>query len=103
MKYIVPESKLDKIIFKYLDLNLKGLVKRKPNHYEGIVFTHPDEKYGILGYTNNGNLYIYRELIDEISYSFGMDKYDTKSLIGRWASDRFQLEVRNINTRPHIA
>ena len=95
MKYIIPQDKVDKVVFKYLDLNLKRLEKRKPKDYEGIIFAYPDKRYGILGYRNNGDLYIYRELIDEISYSFGMDKYDTKSLIGRWASDRFQLEVIN--------
>jgi hypothetical protein len=95
MKYIVPENKLDKVVFKYLDMNLKGLEKRKPKYYIGIVFAYPDEEYGILGYENNGRLYIYHELIDEISFSFGMDRNDSKSIIGRWASDRYQLEVIN--------
>ena len=95
MKYIVPESKLDKIIFKYLDLNLKGLEKRKPKYYEGIMFAYPDEEYGILGYENNGSLYIYHELIDEISFSFGLNQSDSKSVITRWVSDRLQLEVKN--------
>ena len=95
MKYIILENKLDKIIFKYLDLNIKELEKKKPKYFEGIVFAYPDEEYGILGYENNGSLYIYYELIDEISFSFGMDRNDSKSVIGRWASDRYQLEVIN--------
>ena len=98
MKYIIPQDKIDNIIFKYLDMNLKGLEKRKPKYYIGIVFAYPDEEYGILGYENNGSLYIYHGLIDEISFSFGMDRNDSKSIIGRWASDRLQLEV--INTMP---
>jgi hypothetical protein len=95
MKYIVPESKIDKVVFKYLDLSLKGLEKRKPKYFEGIVLAYPDEKYGILGYENNGSLYIYHELIEEISSNFGLKKSDSKSIIGRWASDRYQLEVTN--------
>ena len=95
MKYIIPQDKVDKVIFKYLDLNLKGLEKRKPKNYKGIVFAHPDEEYGILGLTKNGTLYIYRELIKEISSNFGMDKSDSKSIIGRWVSDRYKLEVRD--------
>ena len=97
MKYIIPENKLDKIIFKYLDNTLKNLEKRKAKFYDGIVYGFPDEEYGILGYENNGTLYIYYRLIDEISEVFGLNEPDSKSTIGRWVSDRLQLEVINTN------
>ena len=97
MKYIIPENKLDKIIFKYLDLNLKGLEKKKAKHYEGIIFAYPDEKHGILAYRSDGTLYVYHGLIDEISSVFGVNNYNSKSIIGRWFINRYQLEV--INTR----
>ena len=101
MKYIIPENKLDKIIFKYLDLNLKNLKKRKAKSYKGIVYAFPEEEeYGILGYENNGTLHIYYKLIDEISEVFGLEKSDSKSIITRWASNRFKLEVKN--TRAHL-
>ena len=99
MKYIIPENKLDKIIFKYLDLNLKNLEKRNAKYYEGIVYGFPDKEYGVLGYENTGTLYIYHELIEEISNGFGLKKSDSKSIIGRWASDRLQLEVINTQGR----
>jgi hypothetical protein len=95
MKYIIPQDKLDKIVFKYLDLNLKGLEKRKAKFYDGIVFIHPHEEYGVLGYRNGGTLYIYYELIEEISSTFGLDESESELLIGRWVSDRLQLEVKN--------
>lgn len=99
MKYIIPENKLNKVVFKYLDLNLKGLEKRKPKYYKGIIFVYPDEPYGFLGYENNGTLYIYYKLIDEISNGFGLEKSDSQSVIGRWVSDRFQLEVKNTHEK----
>ena len=95
MKYIISENKIDKIIFKYLDNNLKGFEKRKANHYEGFVFAFPNEEYGILGYENNGALYVYYGLIEEISNGFGLNQSDSKSVITRWVSDRLQLEVIN--------
>ena len=98
MKYIIPENKLDTIVFKYLDLNLKGLEKRNPKHYKGIIFAYPDEEYGILGWKNDCSLYIYYKLIDEISSGFGLDDSDSESIIGRWVSDRYQLEVINTPT-----
>jgi len=98
MKYIIPQDKIDKIVFKYLDTTLKGLEKRKPMHYKGIVFSYPDEEYGILGYENDGTLYIYGGLIDEISNGFGLEDFDSESIIGRWVGDRLQLEVKNTIT-----
>jgi len=94
MKYIIPENKLDKVVFKYLDLNLKGLEKRKPTFYKGIIFGYPDEEYGIIGW-EKGNLFICINLIDEISKTFGLYESDSKLIITRWVSDRYQLKVKN--------
>ena len=85
-----------KDIYNYLDLTLKGLVKGKPfDNTEGIVFAYPNDQYGTLGWENDGTLWIHYKLIDEISDKFNMNKSDSKSIIGRWVSDRFQLEVRD--------
>ena len=93
MKYKIPQDRLDKIIFKYLDNTLKGLEKRKGKHFD--VFAFPDKEYGILGWKKNGTLCVYYKLINEISDSFGLEKNDSQKLIGRWASDRLQLEINN--------
>ena len=95
MKNIIPENKIDKIVFRYLDLNLKGLEKRNAKYYEGIVYGFPDEEDAILGYRNDGTLYIYYELIVEISNGFGLKYSDSKSIISRWVIDRLQLDVMN--------
>jgi hypothetical protein len=95
MKYIIPQDKIDTIVFKYLDNTLKGLEKRNPKYYDGIIFAYPNQESGILGWKNDGTLYIYYDLFYEISSGFGMKKSDSKSLIGRWVSDRLQLEVIN--------
>ena len=103
MKYIIPENKLDNIIFKYLDLNLKGLEKRKTNYYKGIILAYPNQDYGILGWENDGTLYICHEIIDEISSGFGLNGSDSKSIITRWVSDRYKLNViTTIRTSAHF-
>ena len=94
MKYIIPQNKVDKVVFKYLDL--KHFEKRKPEYYEGVIFAYPNNDYGILGWENDGILYIYLGLIVEISSTFGLDESDSESIIGRWVSDRYKLKVRNI-------
>ena len=93
MKYIIPQDKLDKVVFKYLDL--KRFEKIKSMYYKGIVFAYPDEPNWELGWETDNTLYIYYNLIDEISETFGLNESDSKSIIGRWVSDRLQLEVTN--------
>ena len=86
-------AKKYKDVYNYLDD--KGLVKRKPAHYKGIVFAYPNDQYGTLGWENDGTLYIDFDLINEISSKFNMNNSDSESIIGKWVSDRFQLEVKN--------
>jgi hypothetical protein len=95
MKYIVPQDKLDKIVFKYLDLNLRGLEKRKPRFYNGILFAFPDDDHGILGWwgDNVGELYVFYNLNWEISSTFNLIDSESLKLIGRWVSDRYKLKV----------
>jgi len=99
MKYIITESILERMIFHYLDLNLKGLEKRKARYHNGILYGFPDEEFGILGYVNGDTLRIYYELIEKISFVFGLDDYNSKLVIGRWVRDRLQLDVNNDNLK----
>ena len=94
-------AKKYKNIYNYLD-NL-GLVKRKPKNYQGIVFAYPDEEYGILGWRNDGTLFIYYALINEIFYEFKMNNSDSISIIGKWVSDRYQLEVKDTKFSDFLA
>ena len=105
MKYIIPQDKLDKVIFTYLDLNLRGLVKNKAYHYHGIIIGYPNDTLGMFGWNENDNvLYIFAEIIYDIYSFFGLqlsniESSDIKSSIGRWVSDRFQLKVDNTQVR----
>jgi hypothetical protein len=96
MKYIITENKLDNIVFKYLDLNLRDLEKKESKYYDGFVLTYPDKTDGILGWRDDGTLYVYTELFDEILSTFGLEYSDTKYVIARWFRDRYELEVINI-------
>jgi hypothetical protein len=92
MKYIITESKLDKVIFKYLDMKLNGIEKRKGEHVD-IIFTFPNEDYGMLGWKKPGYLYVSHELRDEIKNMFGLESSDVLNLIARYVEDRHNLEV----------
>ena len=99
MKYIITENKLDKVVFKYLDTITKRLVRREPAYHYGFVLSYPDEKYGILAWKDkNFKLYISSYFVDEISSNFGLDESDTKSIIGKSFSDRYQVEVKKVDS-----
>jgi len=94
MKYIITESRLENIVFKYLDMKY-GALEQKMGEYTDIVFTFPGEEYGLLGWLKSGNLYVYNEINDEISNYFGLRKVDSLKVIGKWVEDRHNLNVIN--------
>ena len=52
MKVIIPENRLEQILFKYLDVKFKDLEQVK-GRYVDIVFRFPDEQAGIMGWSKN--------------------------------------------------
>jgi hypothetical protein len=94
MKYIITESRLDKVIFKFLDMKLDGIEKRK-GEFTDTVFGFPNEKYGVLGWEESGILEINYELIDEIENLFGHELPDALDVIGRYVEDRYNLKVKD--------
>jgi len=96
MKYIIPQDKIEKVVFRYLDLNLKGLIRKEAEYYDGCVFAYPDSGWGIIGYHENGALLILRSFYSEVHSFFGLEISDLKSAIIKWASDRYQLDIKEI-------
>ena len=92
MKYIITENRLDKVIFKFLDMEY-GALEQKKGKFVDIVFHFPGEEYGVLGWKKPGYLYVYYKLRDEISDYFGLEKVDSLKVIGKWVEDRHNLKV----------
>ena len=92
MKYIITESRLDNVIFKYLDWRLNGLEKRKGINTD-IIFAFPNEEYGLLSWKKSGILYVFYELMDGIKNMFGLENSDALNVIGRYVEDRYNLKV----------
>ena len=91
MKVIIPENRIEQIIFKYLDVKLKDLEQSK-GEYCDIVFRLPDEKVGILGWESDV-LYIYHKLISNIFSFIPIEKTEIESIIGKYVENRYNLEV----------
>jgi hypothetical protein len=95
MKYIITESRLENLIFKYLDNKLDGTEPMK-GKYSDIVFGFPGETMGIMGIETPGwynTLYIDSELFKDINLMFSLDWGSTLDLIRKYAKSRYNLKI----------
>ena len=105
MKYIIPENKLEKLIFKYLDAMYGDLEKFKPKHYEGVILKKPnnDSEYGIIGWRKHGEysrdsvIYVDDDFTDNIHTFFNLEFPDNIDIITKWIYLRYNLESEHIN------
>lgn len=97
MIYIIPQDKIEKLIFKYLNMMYGDLEQRETKkQYEGIVFKKPNYNsyFNVLAWTKDDEtLYIHYKLIDEISSMFSLERNDSEKIIGKWVKDRYKLMV----------
>ena len=96
MKYIIPQGKIDELVFKFLDDVLKDLVKKRAKYFNGVVFTYPNEKHGMFGLENDLILWIHEDLINVISSNLKLSKPDSESLISQWFSNKYQINVKQV-------
>ena len=93
MKYLITESQLDNIIFKYLDN--QDFIQFERNDSVYFVNSKGDRYAQIVYNKNNGWCVIYYGLVKEISTFFSMKGSDSESLIGRWVEHTLQMKVKN--------
>ena len=95
MKVIIPENRIEQLIFKYLDVKFKDLEQSKGEYSDiNIVFKYPSEERGILGWEKPGDLYIRYKLIDTIFQFIPIENNEIESIIGKYVENRYNLEVR---------
>ena len=97
MKYIITESQLDKVIFRYL--NIKDFIQIKIGNTIYFVNSEGDKYAQIRFNKKDGWCYIYWELVDEISSFFSLDGTDSEQVIGRWVENTLQMRVTNTSQR----
>ena len=91
MKYLITESKLNKVIFRYL--NNQDFIQIEKNDRIYFVNSENDEYAQIMYNKNVKWFYISLRLIEEISSFFSLDESDSKKIIGRWVENTLQMKV----------
>jgi uncharacterized protein YgiM (DUF1202 family) len=89
MKYIITESQLDKVIFKYLD-NQDFI---QINKGESIYFVNSEgDEYAQIRYAiSDGWCFINENLLEEVSSFFSLE--DSNEVIGGWVENTLQMKV----------
>ena len=94
MKFLITESQIDNIIFKYLDnQDFIQIVKNKGNR---IYFVNSEgDEHAQIRFDKDGWCYIDYDLIEEISSFFSLQRSDSKQVIGKWVENTLQMKVTN--------
>ena len=100
MKVIIPENRLEEIIFKYLDVNFKDLEQIK-GRIVPKIFKLPNEEFGIMG-KEGKRLLVNFKLTNKILSFIPIKKTEILKIIGRYVEDRYNLEVKKV-TESHDA
>ena len=105
MKFLITESRLDSVVFKYLD-NQDFIIKKSPKTSFGVSnITHFLNSSGdlaadsLINFYRDGDCWINIELIDEIARFFSLEFDDSKYVIGRWVENKLDTKVREVHVR----
>jgi hypothetical protein len=93
MKYIITESKLNQVIFKYLDN--QDFIQIEKNGSIYFINSEGDEHAQIRYDKSDGWCIINYELINELSSFFSLDEFNSEQVIGRWVENTLQMRVTN--------
>jgi len=109
MKFIITESKIEKIVFRFLDMKDYNIVKKKYSPILGqkkaktIVgtyyhFVSPGNDYSDIRYSSwDGRLFITTELIEEVMDMFSIEDDDTLIYISEWVEKQLEREIDILN------
>ena len=94
MKYLITESQLDRVIFKYLD-NQDFIVIKMGNRLY-YVNSEGDEYAQIKYYPEDRWCTIHYDLAEEVSKFFSLDYEDSISVINRWVENKVGINSINV-------
>jgi hypothetical protein len=97
MKYLITESQLDKVIFRYLDNQDFIRIERDDKIY--FANSEGDEYAQIRYDKDDGWCGIYDRLINEISSFFSLEESYSEQVIGRWVENTLQMSVTDTSNK----
>jgi len=100
MKYIITESKLENIIFKYLDMKdlyLLSTVNSSYFFYSRKSFD--DGEYPIIFYDNkHKDCFVSSAFVEDVSSLFSIDPEYSLKVISDWVANKLDVEIESYNS-----
>jgi hypothetical protein len=94
MKYLITESKLDSLIFRYLDN--QDFIQINYT-YETYFVNSRGDKSGVIKYdSQDDRCYIDFNLIDEVSSFFSLKETYSKNIIKEWVGNKLNVEIKDV-------
>jgi hypothetical protein len=100
MRYIITESRLESLVFKYLDTKLKG-IKKKKGRYLDTVFVFPGEEHGVIAHNFTDDLYILTDLVKDVMTMFSVDVDTARDFFGKYFESKYNLRVERTPVIPY--
>ena len=100
MKYLITESQLDRVIFKYLDNQDFVVIKMKNRLY--YVNSEGDEYAQVRYHPKDRWCTIHYDLVEEIGNFFSLDTYQSISIINRWVENKLGINSINVEVASPI-
>jgi hypothetical protein len=97
MKYLITESQLDSIIFRYLDM--QNFYKMR--YTKGYVFWETKEIWesgGNILITANrerSECFVNSDLLVEVASMFGLELSDSLNVIGKWVKTQIDFDIEH--------
>jgi hypothetical protein len=98
MKVVIPENRLEQMIFKYLDTKLKD-VEQLEGQYFDVLFRIPGHEFGIMGYNPSNNvLNIHHTFIDNIFSFIPIEKKKIMELIYNYVENKYDVNFTGVKS-----
>ena len=100
MKYIITESKLENIIFKYLDMKDLFVVGRTRNiHFFPSRKSRDDGEYPIISYDKiDKHSFISSTFAEDVCSLFSIDPEYSLKVISEWVGNKLDVEIESYNS-----
>jgi hypothetical protein len=100
MKYLITESRLENLIYKYLES--KGLYLLSTVNTHHFFYSRKsidDGEYPIISYDNKRkDCFVSSDLVGEISSLFSIDPEYSLKVISEWVGNKLDVEIESYNS-----
>ena len=100
MKYLITESRLENLIYKYLDMkDLYLLSTVNSRHFFPSRKSIDDGEYPIISYDKkNKDCFVSSAFVEDVCSLFSIDPEYSLKVISEWVGNKLDVEIESYNS-----